>query len=318
MRHLLLVVLILLATAFTTLAHPGNGIVVGDDGAIHFADVGRETIWHLDPDGALTPRVRDRWTHCLFLAPDGTLYYEREEPGEGVAPCSFWRIAPDGTHERLIEPQRDRRQFSGGDFVVDASGAVYYPYSVRHAEGGWRTQIMRRTPKGDVRTFTGLGDGPRFTDGGPHIATIRIVTAMAMGPDGHIYFCDRHHVRRIQIEGENAGAVTTIASNLIEEAPSDPPERRGPSTTINRLYGIAVADNGDVIVAYQAGRRVLRVAPDGEVESIHASDGRWSPIGVATRDDDVYVLEVADASIEQLRVVRLSPDGARTTLVSLD
>ena len=63
----------------SALAHPGNGIVVAKDGTVYFADVTNETIWKLTPDGKLSPLVRNRWTHSLFLAPDGTLYYEREE-----------------------------------------------------------------------------------------------------------------------------------------------------------------------------------------------------------------------------------------------
>ncbi|MFG0256668.1 MAG: hypothetical protein ACF8GE_02075 [Phycisphaerales bacterium JB043] len=290
-------------------AHPGNGIDVAPDGTVYFADVARQTIWRLDPSGSLEELVTDRWTHSLDLAPDGTLYYEREVVTNGVAPASFWRIRPDGTHERLIPPQSDRRQFAGGDFGVDHEGSVYYAHNVRGADDRWRTLIMRRTMGGEVEAFTGLGDGELYQDGDAGIATIRIVTGMDMGPDGALYFADRDHIRRVEIGGEHAGRISTIASGLIDQRPHNPPDRRSPPTTRNRLYGIKVDVDGSVLVAYQAGRRVMRVAPSGEVEVVHESEGRWSPIGVAPHEGDVYILEVGDGSIEDLRVLRCDPDG---------
>ena len=306
----------LLAVAVS--AHPGNGIAVAPDGTVYFADVGRETIWKLGPERELTPLVRNRWTHSLFLRKDGTLFYEREEPVEGVAPCSFWRITPEGVHERLIPPQHDRRNFSGAEFVVDDDGNVYYAHNVRDQDNKWRTRIMCRTPGGEVRPFTGMGDGPLFRDGGPNTSTIRIVTAMAMGPDGAIYFADRDHIRRVVLDGEEAGTVTTIAVGLIDDRPREPPQRRGPPTTINRLYGMCVEASGDVLVAYQAGRRVMRVSSDGHVENVYQTRGRWSPLGVAAMDGTVYVLEVGDRSIEDLRVVTFSEDGSVSTLVTVE
>ena len=314
----LLAACIALCACVAAHAHPGAGLVVADDGTVFFADVGRETIWKLSPEGELTPLVRDRWTHALFLAADGTLYYEREIPNGGTAPCSLWRITPDGTHERLIAPQPDRRNFAGDEFVVDAVGNVYYAHSVRGEDGGWRVHLMRRTPEGEVTEFTGRGDGALFTDGAPDSAVIRIVTAMAMGPDGAIYFADRDHLRKVELTGERAGFVTTIATGLIDTEPQDPPERRGPSTTINRLYGLAIDADGRAIIAYQAGRRVIRVSADGtQREVIRRTPGEWSPLGVATRGEDVYVLEVADSAIQRLRVIRVGPDGESKTLTAI-
>ena len=314
----LLIALLTLCCATLAHAHPGNGIVVAPDGTVYFADVARETIWKLSPDGDLTPLVRDTWTHCLYLAPDGTLYYEREEPAEGVAPCSFWRITPDGQRERVIAPQRDRRNFAGAEFAVDGEGNVYYAHSRRDADRQWRARIMRRTPAGEITEFTGRGRGPLFTDGDPDAATIRIVTAMAMGPEGAIYFADRDHVRRVELTGERAGHVATITSDLIDERPKDSPNRSGPSTTINRIYGLAIDDQRRPIVAYQAGRRVVRISADGtNREVVRRTPGRWSPLGVATRGHDVYVLECGDATIEQLRVIKISADGKAETLAEL-
>ena len=219
-----LVIALLAVTVSPAAGHPGSGIVVTGDGTVYFTDVMNETIWALPPEGTLAPLQRNRWTHCLFLGDDGTLFYEREEPVDGVAPCSFWKITPDGDHVRLIAPESDRRKFAGAEFVVDDDEHVYYAHTERDATNQWRTRIMKRTPAGEVSVFTGAGAGPLYQDGPPEQATIRIVTAMARGPEGDIYFADRNHVRRVSPDG----TVTTIATGLIDEHPADPPFRSGP------------------------------------------------------------------------------------------
>lgn len=308
-------VLTLLSAA---IGHPGAGIVVRPDGTVCFTDISRRTIWQVAPDGARSALVQGTWTHSIALGPDGAIYYEREETADGPAPSSFWRIAPREQPERLIAPQPDRAVFGGAEFVIDSEGKIYFPHSVRDASGSWRAQIMRRTPQGESLPFSGMGDGPLFTDGDATEATIRIVTAMAPGPDDSVYFADRDHIRRIDTSGDSAGRITTIASGLIDDKPRNPPHTRGPSTTINRLYGLAVDERGEVFVAYQAGRRVIRVSPQGELETLHESDGRWSPIGVAVHGEAVCVLEVSDRSIEHLRVLRIPAQGDPETVVTLD
>lgn len=315
MNRLLASVLVLFCAAVSA-AHPGSGIAVERDGTIIVTDIASRTIWSCAPDAEPEPLVRNRWTHGIQLDEDGTFYYEREEPVEGVAPCSFWRITPEGEHERLIAPQQDRREFAGEPFAVVESD-VYYAYTVR-VRGAWRTRIMKRVlDGGEVTEFAARGDGGLFLDGAPDTATVRIITAMTPGPDGRVYFTDRDHVRYFETAGEHAGRITTLAEGLIDEHPEDPPETRGPSTTINRLYALAVVADGSVVVAYQAGRRVIRIAPDGTVSTLYESDAAWSPIGVALREDDVYVLDVADTSIAQMRVTRLAADGASEVVMRL-
>lgn len=299
-------------------AHPGDGLEVAADGTVYFADVARETVWRVPLGEEPEPLVEDRWTHSLTLSADGTLYYEREEPEGAVPPCSFWRISPDGEHERIIDPAPTRRDFGGSPFAIDLERNVYYPYSERGEDGGWRARIMRRTPEGVVSEFSGSGSGPLYADGPAGDATIRIITAMASTPDGSIVFADRDRVRQLETTGPEAGRIRTLSGTLIDARPADPPDRRGPSTTVNRLYGLAVTDAGQVLVAYRAGRRVILVGLGGQASVAHRSEENWSPLGVAERDGTIYVLEVHDRSIERLRVLKLEDALPPRVIASLE
>ncbi len=300
------------------LGHPGNAIAVAEDGTVYFGDVAREIIWRIDPDGEPVAILRNHWTHTVFIGHDGEVYFEREESRNGSFPCSLWRLGPDDKPIELIEAQQDRRAFSGTNFVIDQDGFIYYPHTERNADNEWRTRIMRRTLKGDIRVFAGGGDGALYTDGDADTGTIRIITAMTMDNDGVIWFADRDHVRRVPTRGERAGHIETIAAGLIDANPKNPPDRRGPATTINRLYGIGVDLEGRALIAYKAGRRVVRVSADGSREVVFRSERDWSPIGVAGANGRVYVLEVHDDSIESLRVWVIEDDGTREVLAGVE
>jgi hypothetical protein len=225
-------------------AHPGSGIVVSEDGTVYFADVSRRTIWKCSPDGTLAPLLRDHWTHDLKLTRDGILYYEVEGPSNGSqAPCSLWRLNPKGEPERLIAFTHDRSSFAGEPFAVDGSGNIYFSHMVRHETDKWRALVRKRTPDGTVTTLAGSLDGPLYRDGPSDKASFRIITAMTAVPGRSIYVLDRDRLRNISPDGE----VRTIASGLIDDDPSDPPETRGPRATINRLYGVCVTERWDSV-----------------------------------------------------------------------
>jgi hypothetical protein len=48
--------------------------VVHPDGTIYFADIPTNTIWRVTPDNRLEIAVRDKHSHALVAAADGSLY----------------------------------------------------------------------------------------------------------------------------------------------------------------------------------------------------------------------------------------------------
>ncbi len=309
---------VLAVFAFTI--HPGSGLEVAGDGTVYLADVGSETIWRISPEGDVSPLVTDSWTHELQLDGDGGLVYEREHAGSEQAPQSLRRLDAEGNERVLIAPPPDRGRFGSNAFARLADGSVVFAHTVRGEDGQWRAVIRQRDADdhdgSSVRTIAGtLGTG-LYADGPGERATFRMIVNMRPLPDGSVLLLDRDRVRKLVIGDGGACSVSTIGPSLIDEAPDDPPFRGGPETTWNRLYGLATDTDGNVLVTYFAGRRVVRVEPDGEVSTIHSSDGGWAPIGVAVGPEGiVHVSEISDRG-SRLRVLRIE-DSVASTLASI-
>jgi hypothetical protein len=80
--------------------------------------------------------------------------------------------------------------------------------------------------------------------------------------------------------------------------------------------------HGTVYAAATSCHRVLKIAPDGKVESVLRAERPWSPTGVAVHGGAVYVLEYTNANggPDQgwlPRVRRLGRDGKVTTLATI-
>lgn len=307
---LILTVLRLLPLTLTS--HPGSGLEVSADGTIYVADVGSETIWRVAPDGSVSPLITNSWTHEMHLMADGTLVYEREHTGYEQAPQSLRTISPDGEREVLIQPPPDRGRFGSNAFCRGPDGVVTFSHTVRGDDGTWREVIRQRDADDHdgsrVRTVAGAMTGEFYLDGPAMEATFRRIMDMRLLANGTIVLLDRDRVRRMTPDGAGSYTVTTQGPSLIDAKPADPPTRGGPETTWNRLYGLAVIEGGDAdgnaIVAYNAGRRVVRIAPDGTLTTLHTSDSNWAPVGVAIGPKGrVHVSEIADRG-GRIRVLR--------------
>lgn len=300
--------------------HPGSGLEVAGDGTIYLADVGRETIWRISPEGEVSPLVTDSWTHELQLDGDGAIVYEREHTGAEQAPRSLRRIDAQGNERVLIAPPADRGRFGSSAFARLADGSVLFAHTVRGEDGQWRA-VIRRRDAGDhdgssVRTIAGaLGTGP-YADGPGEHATFRMIVNMRPLPDGSVLLLDRDRVRTLEFREDGRCIVSTIGPSLIDSDPDDPPFRDGPEATWNRLYGLAMGADGNVLVAYFAGRRVVRVSADGTVSTVHTSDANWAPIGVAVGPGGAtHVSEISDRG-GRLRVLRIE-GGAAAVVASI-
>ena len=76
---------------------------------------------------------------------------------------------------------------------------------------------------------------------------------------------------------------------------------------------------GTVYAAATSCHRLLKIAPDGKVDTVLKAERPWSPTGVALHGEDVYSLEYTNANGGPdegwlPRVRKLGRDGKVTTL----
>jgi hypothetical protein len=118
------------------------------------------------------------------------------------------------------------------------------------------------------------------------------------------------------------GTVSTVVQPVVV---NDCDEDRADHKSSNRLpclRGLAVDAEGMVYAAATSCHRVLKIGPDGKVESIVRAERPWSPTGVALHGGAVYVLEYTNANGGPdegwlPRVRRLGRDGTVATLATI-
>ena len=193
--------------------------------------------------------------------------------------------------------------------AVERDGTVYV------SDAGESNRIRRVTPRGEVSTLAGAGEG--FADGAGGSAAFSTPSGLALDGAGNLYVADtgNNRVRRVTREG----VVTTLAGGgaagfqdgAAAEARFDAP------------VGVAVGREGEVYVADTYNDRVRVIAKDGRVRTLAGlgtpglADGGAldaalfdTPCGVAVSEaGEVYV---ADTGNNRLR--RITKDGQVSTL----
>ena len=102
---------------------------------------------------------------------------------------------PAGEDAACYAPLANDTLSSPGGIVVDAVGNLYISDTGHH-------RILRRTVDGMIATIAGTGVDGQTGDGGPAVqAQISQPTAIAVKPDGSIYFLSNYKMRRIRTDG---------------------------------------------------------------------------------------------------------------------
>jgi hypothetical protein len=304
-----------------TVAHTGFGMTVDRQGRVIFLDSSRAKVWRIELDGQLTALASG--IHADNLAQDfeGNLYAQNVNQ-------TLWKIAPDGSVTQVQLPARAAEAGRVGSLdellAVDRGGNFY----VSNGNEFYRRspQLLKITPLGEVIPL--VGGEPGHTDGRGSEARFSHIRSAAWGPDGALYVTDGPRVRRITLDGQ----VTTIAGAL-QPSPADTPTalengpwvRRANPTAFGRLLGIAVDEQGNVLVVDSDNFRVCRISRGGALTTIHRTRLPLKPAGVTVSGENVYVMDLRFVPMpwrmvtwfDTHRIRRISSDGRATTIATV-
>lgn len=273
--------------ASTASAHPGSGIVVDAHGQVFFQDSAARTIWKIDARGKVTAHYDKMGGHWMALDAKGKFARSDLKLVE--------RIAPDGFTPALIVAD------GGAPITVNADGNLYYGASFSDADEVV-VGMLKISADGKQEKFA--------RDFGKAIEKLG-VTGLANGPEGTLYAACLTGVMKVKTDGTYTTLVNPV---VVKDCDQDAP------TCF--LRGLDVDSDGTVYAAACGCRCVVKISPEGKVETVLKAERPWSPTGVAVRGGDVYVLEYTNANGGlrdgwRPRVRKLGRDGKVITLATI-
>jgi sugar lactone lactonase YvrE len=298
MRHRFLVSVFLGVTllelfAVAAYAHPGSGIVVDGMGRVFFQDSAGRAIWMVDASGQLTKHSGKLGGHWMTLDPQG-----RFAPADRKL---VERITLPGSKSALLVAD------GGAPVAWGRDGNLYY--ALRQLDrGGVAVGLTRISPEGKRTRFA-----PDFDK----VVEKQGITGLAAGPDESLYVACPSAILKVKMDG----TFTTIVSPIVVK---DCDEEQAEQNPLPYLRGLAVDARGTVFAAANGCHCVVKISPEGKVETVLKAERPWSPTGVAVFGDDVYALEYTNSLKGgnegegwQPRVRKIGRDGRVTKLVTV-
>jgi DNA-binding beta-propeller fold protein YncE len=276
-------------------AHPSSGIVVDEQGQVFFSDLSRGVL-KIDTEGAVTTIRPNEGGHWLALDAEGrfsTVNFEKSPHW----PRWFKRRTPDGVRPAILSD-------GGSPLAIGPDGNLYYVCNDElKIPGG--LLIARLTPDGNESLLN-----PDFRKASDELGGIKGLT---VGPDGSLYASYPKAILKFTLDGKNSTVLNPLRvedCNKESASPTDDPV----------LRGLAVDPHGVVYVAATGCRRVIKITPNGAVETVLKTEAPWAPTGVAVARGDLFVLEYNVVNEEAHdyvpRVRKMAGDGTIKTLAT--
>lgn len=281
-------------TPAATSAHPASGIVVDPDGQVFFQDIAGRAIWKIDADGKLTKFSDTVGGHWMALDAEGRFARAELKRVE--------RVTPAGVKPALLVAD------GGAPIAVGRDGHLYF---------GLRLSGGDKVAAGLTRISPDGKEGP-FAPDLKETAEKLGVSGLAAGSDGSLYLACSSAVLKVKADG----TVTKVADSVeVKDCDVDYPDNN-PKFPMPALRGLAVDARGAVYAAATGCHCVVKITPDGKVETVLKADRPWSPTGVAVSGPDVYVLEYTNATVGadkgwRPRVRKVGREGKVTTLATI-
>ncbi|BBO17806.1 conserved hypothetical protein [Candidatus Brocadia pituitae] len=304
------------ATAAKLLAP--EGIVIGNDGSVYFADTWNHRIRRVGTDGIITTVAGNgsrgfsgdggqataaslNVTRGIALGSDGTIYIAdsgnsriRRVGTDGiittVAGTGLAGFNGDGRQARTA-----RLSLPEG-VVIGSDGSIYIADTFNH-------RIRRVGLDGIITTVAGTGDQDFSGDGGQATeAMLNTPMEIAIGGDGSIYIADSDN-HRIRLVGTD-GIITTVAGNGNQGFSGD--GGQATAAMFSNPAGIAIRSDGSIYIADMNNHRIRLVGTDGIITTVVGNGGiyfggdgdlaigamlTW-PVGIAIGNDgSIYIAD---------------------------
>jgi hypothetical protein len=276
-------------------AHPASGIVVSAEGEVFFVYHG---VCKIDAQGKLTHTRKLRGGHHLAWDTSGRFSTQ--------FPQLFERITPAGVKPALLYAS------GGGPFVVNREGNLYYGSGFPGGDDtapGFHT-VTRMSPDGKKTLFA------------PELKTKLAelnegVTGLAAAPDGSLFVACPNAILKVKTDG----TVTTFVHPVVVEDRADDLAKDSHTRAFHSPYlrGLDVTEDGTIYAAVTGCRCVVKITPNGKVETFLKAERPWTPTGVAVGGKDLFVLEYvhSDNPKDWVRVRRVASDGKITVLAAI-
>jgi sugar lactone lactonase YvrE len=305
MNDLLAVVLVMavqLASVFSTLAHPGSGIVVDGQGNVFVSDINRGLL-KFTPDGKVTVVLREAG-HWLAVDTDKKLAGMDFQKSDHW-PRWFKHRNPPGSELKLISD-------GGSPLVIHRDGNLYYVCGDEQMNPGG-LQIGRLSPDGKLALVAPTLKARARELGG--------LKGLATAPDDSLYATTPGAVLKVNLDGTFKIVKQSIVAPdcdryLLENPPAEYERLQTGGTPF--LNGITVSSSSDVYLAATGCRCVLKLDQQGRVSTVLKAESPWSPTGLTLHGEDLFVAEWTNAHSEQHdfrpRVRKVGRDG-KVTLI---
>jgi len=277
----ILLILLLLHSAFGSKGHPGVGIVMDSKGNVFYTDLAQ--IWKINVKGKKSIVVPNVHSHEIYIDAQDNVYGEHVwYNGEALDTWGHyvWKLSSDGKIEKVIP--NTKGFLSNYSFVRDRDGSMYWVNRDADCQ-----KIVEKKNNGVILTRSD--------------ACLNNVRWMTSTPEGIIFIIDFHDLKKMDRQGH----VTTLATNLAD--------KKFLQVFVNEEHYLSgvTAHKDNVYVADYSGRQVKKITPDGKVSVAAETSLPWSPTGtlVAT-NGDFWLLECS--ATNAVRVEKISMDGKRT------
>ena len=277
--HTIIILTVLLASNLIS-AHPGIGIVMDSKGHVFYTDLSH--VWRISPDGSHTIIVKDVHTHELYLDKSDNLYGEHVwYEGEATEKWGYyiWCLSSTGKLEQTIPPTEGFPL--NNTLVRDSGDNMYWP-----EKSGDYEVLKKETAQGQVSLYT----NHKFKD-------IRWIYFSKY--DKNLYVIDYLNLKKVAPNGQ-----VVVVSDKLQEA--KPPHAEVQDH--HYLMGIWQDVQQNIFVAVYGARKVKKINPNGDLETVFESPKDWSPSGgVIAPDGSWWIMEFSVKN--KIRIRKIDPEG---------